>query len=646
MDAVMPGPEKLTLRRFLGGVQNSAYHRLRQSRFIAETLSGQGRREKRRPMEKRWETAPPLSATNSDLKRRIAKDLLCPEVIAELLIRKNLTDPDEINRFFEPSLKHSHDPFLFEDMGKAVERILHAISHREKITIHGDYDVDGTTATALLYLGLRALGAEINYYIPHRMIDGYGVSFKGVNQFRDEGTNLIISVDCGINAIEEVDVINDLGMDIIITDHHNPKDVIPKAHAILNAKMENSKYPFKDLAGVGVAYKLLMAIYIKLNLDTDENVYKYLDLVAVGTIADIVPLVDENRVFAGIGMKYLLQRKNLGLWSLIKICGLSNRELNTTDIVFGLAPRINAAGRMGSALEAVELLVSEDPIRAEELAMIIEEENKDRQKIDQETFREACEMIERKYNVSNDRIDNDTGCLVISSDNWHPGVIGIVASKLVEKYYRPTIMIALTDGVGSGSGRSISDIDLFEALTHVEDVLESFGGHKYAAGLQILVEYLPEFEKRLNSYIRLKITEEQMVPPLKVDQRLELFHINPTLVNWMERFAPFGPGNMRPVFHTHEVTVKSHYIVGRNTPLKDSGNHLKLIVVKDNLTLDLIGFNMGEWHDMLTNFKNERHRSPVVNIAYSLEVIKWQDRATNQIKPTIQGKLKDIHFVI
>jgi single-stranded-DNA-specific exonuclease len=596
-------------------------------------------------MEKRWEVASPLSHADNDMKRRIAKELLCPEVIAELLIRKELTDLDDINRFFEPNLKHTHDPFLFEDMDKAVERILRAINHREKITIHGDYDVDGTTATALLFLGLRALGAEINYYIPHRMIDGYGVSLKGVNQFRDEGTDLIISVDCGINAIEEVAAINELGMDIIITDHHNPKDTLPAAYAIINAKLESSAYPFKDLAGVGVAYKLLMAIYLRLDLYSDDNVFRYLDLVAVGTIADIVPLIDENRIFAGIGMKHLLLRRNLGLWSLIKICGLSNRELNTTDIVFGLAPRINAAGRMGSALEAVELLVSDDPIRAEELARIIEEENKDRQKIDQETFREACEMIEQKYNVVGDRISDDIGCIVISSDNWHPGVIGIVASKLVEKYYRPTIMIALTDGIGSGSGRSISDIDLFEALTHVEDMLESFGGHKYAAGMQILVEYLPKFEQRLNSYIRDKIGAEQLIPPLRVDQNLELSRINDTLLNWMERFAPFGPANNRPVFHTSNVEVKSHYIVGRNAPLKDTGNHLKLIVKKDNYTLDLIGFNMGEWHDLLTLYRSEHHRPPMVNIAYSLEVIKWKDRNSDQVKPTIQGKLRDIHLV-
>jgi single-stranded-DNA-specific exonuclease len=485
--------------------------------------------------------------------------------------------------------------------------------------VYGDYDVDGTTSTAMLYLGLRKVGAKIDYYIPHRMIDGYGLSLSGVDQIKDNGTSLIISVDCGINAIEEVQQINDLGIDIIVTDHHNPKEILPEAYAIINPKMEESNYPYKELAGVGVAYKLLVAVYNRMNIDTDELIDKYVDLVALGTIADIVPLTGENRVFASIGLKRLIEKHNIGLNALINIAGLSHKELNSSDIVVGIAPRINAAGRMGSALRAVELMVSVDEEESDELAQIIERENSIRQQIDQRTFQEACEIIEKKYKNM-----DDTALIVVSSDGWHPGVIGIVASKLVEKYYKPTIMISFKDGIGSGSGRSISGFDLFEALKSVEDYLENFGGHKYAAGLSVLGEYVDVLENRLSKYVRANIAPDQMVPPLKIETELELYEINDNLLEWMNKFAPFGPGNMRPTFYTEKVMIVGFpYNVGKN--------HLKLKVVKDGCTLDLIGFNLG---DFLPFIK----KGSFIDIAYSLEFNTWQGRTT------IQGKLKDIKF--
>ncbi|MCK5050129.1 MAG: single-stranded-DNA-specific exonuclease RecJ [Candidatus Cloacimonetes bacterium] len=568
-------------------------------------------------MQKKWKISEPLSEELQRQKEHIVEHIKCPEMIAEMLIRKELIKIKEIKEFFHPDLINMHDPFIFKDMKKATERIISAIEKKELITIYGDYDVDGTTSSALLFLGLKKIGANIGYYIPHRMIDGYGLSLSGVDILKENGTELIISVDCGINAIDEVEQINDLGMDIIITDHHNPKEELPQAYAIINPKRIDCDYPYKMLAGVGVAYKLLVAVYYQLEINTDELVDKYIDLVALGTIADIVPLTGENRIIASLGLDRLIKKHNIGLNALIKLAGLSQKELNSSDIVFGIAPRINAAGRMGSATRAVELMVSVDEKESEELAQIIERENSLRQQIDQRTFQEACDIIEKKYKNM-----DETPIIVVSSDDWHPGVIGIVASKLVEKYYRPSIMITFKEGVGSGSGRSIAGFNLFDALVSVEGYLETFGGHKYAAGLQILVEYVDLLENKLKKYVKEHTTEDQFIPPLNIDTNLELFEINDNLLEWLEKFAPFGPGNMRPTFVTEQVMVVGFpYNVGKN--------HLKLKVMKDGCELDLIGFNLGDYLPFLK-------KGSTVDIAYSLEFNTWQGRTS------IQGKLKDL----
>lgn len=568
-------------------------------------------------MQKRWKISDPLNEEQIKQKEKIIENVKCPDMIAEMLIRKDLTNIDEINNFFQPDLNMMHDPFLYKDMKKATKRIISAIEKKELITIYGDYDVDGTTSSALLYLGLKKIGANIDYYIPHRMIDGYGLSLSGVDILKENCTELIISVDCGINAIEEVAQINDLGMEIIITDHHNPKEELPDAYAIINPKMIDCDYPYKMLAGVGVAYKLLVAVYSQLEINTEELINKYIDLVALGTIADIVPLTGENRIIASLGLERLVKRYNIGLNALIKIAGLSQKELNSADIVFGIAPRINAAGRMGSAMRAVELMVSNDENESEELAQIIERENSLRQQIDQRTFQEACDIIEKKYKNM-----DETSIIVVSSDDWHPGVIGIVASKLVEKYYRPSIMITFKEGIGSGSGRSIAGFNLFDALGSVEGYLETFGGHKYAAGLQILIEYVDLLESKLKNYVKENTTEEQFIPPLNIDTKIELYEINNNLLEWLEKFSPFGPGNMRPTFYTEKAMIIGFpYNVGKN--------HLKLKVMKDGCNLDLIGFNLGDYLPFLK-------KGSFVDIAYSLEFNKWQGRTT------IQGKLKDL----
>jgi len=572
-------------------------------------------------MQKRWKISAPLSEEQKKQKEYIIENTKCPDMIAEMLIKKELTSIKDIEEFFNPNLNNMHDPFLYVDMIKATERVISAIDKKELITIYGDYDVDGTTSSALLYLGLKKIGANIDYYIPHRMIDGYGLSLSGVDQLKENGSELIISVDCGINAVEEVEQINELGMDVIITDHHNPKEELPNAVAIINPKIKDCKYPYDMLAGVGVAYKLLIAVYSQLEINTDELIDKYIDLVALGTIADIVPLTGENRIIASIGLERLGKKQNIGLNALIKLAGLSQKELNSADIVFGIAPRINAAGRMGSAMRAVELMVSIDEEESDELAQIIERENSLRQQIDQRTFHEACDIIEAKYKNM-----DDTPIIVVSSDDWHPGVIGIVASKLVEKYYRPSIMITFKEGIGSGSGRSIAGFNLFDALVSVEGYLETFGGHKYAAGLQILVEYIDLFESKLKKYVKEHTTEDQFIPPLNIDTNLELFEINDNLLEWLEKFAPFGPGNMRPTFLTKQVTIVGFpYNVGKN--------HLKIKVMKDGCELDLIGFNLGDYLPFLKKGSN-------VDIAYSLEFNTWQGRTS------IQGKLKDLRIPV
>lgn len=568
-------------------------------------------------MDNVWEIGVELTLKEKKLRNQISCQLKCPRIIATLLLKRGLDTIEEIEAFLNPSLDQLHDPFLFKDMEKAVNRVLEAIDKHEKITIYGDYDVDGTTSTSLLLLGLTKLGAIVDYYIPHRMIDGYGLSISGLDQINENGTKLIISVDCGINAVDEVEQIHQYGMEIIITDHHNPKELLPNALAIINPKVEDSGYPFEKLAGVGVAYKLLVAIYMKLEIATDENVSKYLDLVALGTIADIVPLYGENRVLSALGLTHLIEKNNLGLKALIDFANLNQKTLNSSDIVFGLAPRINAAGRMGSADIAVELLISNDERQSKELAENIEHQNSLRQREDQKTYKEAIEIIEKKYK----NID-ETVLIVLSSDNWHQGVIGIVASKLVEQFNRPVVMISVKDGVGSGSGRSIPDLDLFKALTDNDESLISFGGHKYAVGLTLYQEYIDLFENKLSAYLKNMPYSQNIQNTIAIDSHLELYDINKNFLAWIEKFSPFGSGNRRPVFYTEKVNVSTYpYIVGKN--------HLKLKVIKDGVELDLIGYNLG---DYLVSLK----KNSVLDIAYSVEVNTFFK------KMTIQGKLLDL----
>lgn len=564
-----------------------------------------------------WKIGMELTHGEKQLRNELATKLKCPRTIATLLIKKGLTSKELINDYFTPKISHIHDPYLFRDMEKAVNRIIDSIERKEKITVYGDYDVDGTTSTSMLLLGLKRVGANVDYYIPHRMIDGYGLSISGLEQIQENGTKLIISVDCGINAIEEVELIKAYGMDIIITDHHNPKEVLPDAYAIINPKVSDCGYPYEFLAGVGVAYKLLMGLYKKLDHYTEEDIAKYLDLVALGTIADIVPLTGENRTLSYLGLKHLLKKDNYGLKELIHLANLNQKKINSSDIIFGIAPRINAAGRMGSANIAVDLLISSDLNKCKELAENIERQNSLRQLEDQRTYREAIEIIEKKYKD----LDN-TVLLVLSSDNWHQGVIGIVASKLVEQFVKPVIMISVKEGTGFGSGRSVSGLNLFDVLSRHDEDLISFGGHKYAVGLTIYQEYIDIFEDKISRHIRDNRLLKTSKHIIDIDCHLELYDINTRFMNWLEKFSPFGAKNAKPIFYSENVSICTYpFIVGRN--------HLKMKVKKDGVELDLIGYGLGDFMSVIT-------KGTIIDIAYSVE-INFIAR-----KKSIQGKLIDI----
>ena len=518
-----------------------------------------------------------------DFDQEIVKNfgirLNVPPVISSILISRGIDTFDKAKLFFRGKLDDLHDPFLLKDMKKAVERIVQALENNEKILIYGDYDVDGITSVSLLYLLLNKLGADVSFYIPHRVQEGYGIAKAGIDEAQKNGINLIISVDCGITAIDEVEYARQLNIDFIISDHHEEGPELPKACAILDPKCKDSNYPYQELAGVGVAFKLAQALVRSLNED-DSVANEYLDLVAIGSTADIVPLIDENRIFVKEGLKNFNTTKKAGLKALLKVASMTDKAIGTGQIVFVLAPRINAVGRMGNAEDAVRLLTTDDWEEAWEIANILENENRARKSIDEVTFKEAKLIVDEEYDSS-----NNYG-LVIAKDDWHPGVIGIVASRVVEKYYRPTIMISVNTDVGKGSARSITGFDIYNAIKQCDDLLLAYGGHKYAAGLTIEKEKIPEFRERFNKIAEAELTEDLIIPKLKIYGEIRLSEITPRLVQLLKLFAPFGPQNMRPVFQSSNVqVVGSATVVGRN--------HLKFKVQQDGVIFDTIGFNLG-----------------------------------------------------
>ena len=564
-------------------------------------------------MDLKWVVA---DETHVEEARILADKFSIPYIAAKILCRRGIITPEQADQFLYPSLKNLFDPFLMHGMREGVDRVIRALKNNERIMIYGDYDVDGITSASLMFLVLNRLGADVSYYLPNRLVEGYGISEDGLEEAVKRNINLLISVDCGITAVAEVEVARSKGIDCLITDHHEPGAEIPKAAVIINPKLDPPEIPGREMSAVGVAFKFAQALYRSLNQDETE-LEQHLDLVAMGTAADIVPLADENRILTKFGLDQLAKTNKPGLKALIFIAGVMGRKIGTGQVVFILAPRINAVGRLGDAQKAVKLLTTKDETQANAIARILNAENKRRKDLDVHTLNEALQQIEEKINLRTDR------AIVLSSVGWHQGVIGIVASRIVEKYNRPTVMIAIDGGEGKGSARSIPGFHLYEALRECDNYLLRYGGHKYAAGLSIDPANIEPFREKLNQVSSRMLTDEDLVPKLEIDAELELESVDENLVNVLEQFAPFGPHNMRPVFVTYQCEV-----VG--TAHRVGTNHLKFKVRRGGKIYDCIGFGFGD-------FLSRMHTRPTfVDIVYVLEFNNWNgaDR--------IQLRIKDI----
>jgi single-stranded-DNA-specific exonuclease len=534
-----------------------------------------------------------------------------PGQVVKVLIKRGIDTAETIQRFLHPQMADLRDPYDMSDMREGIDRVTQAFCNNEKMVIYGDYDVDGITATTLLYMVLSKLGGNVEYYLPNRLVEGYGLSKDGIDQAKERGISLIITVDTGITAIEEVDYARSVGVEVIVTDHHEPGEKIPDAVAIINPKTDGDKYP-DELSGVGVAFKFAQALYQSHNQD-ERDLEEHLDLVAMGTAADIVPLVGENRVLTKFGIRQIARTTKPGLKSLTFVSGLMGKDISTGQVVFILAPRINALGRLGAAGEAVRLLSTRDEHVASAIARKLDEENKRRKAIDEETLREALAQIEETVDLKNDR------AIILSGEGWHQGVIGIVASRIVERYHLPTIMISVNDGVGKGSARSIPGFHLCEALKECEHLLIKYGGHKYAAGLSIRDDQIEEFRKAFKKVSIKHLTDDDIAPKLHIDLEIELTEITDDLMQSIEEFSPFGPQNMRPVFLTRNCEVVGQpYIVGKN--------HLKMRVRKGDPVFDVIGFGFGNMAGLISD------KGCLVDLAYVIEYNTYNDVTRKQLR--------------
>lgn len=534
-----------------------------------------------------------------------------PEAIARLLAIRGISSFEDAKQFFRPSLNELYDPFLMKDMDRASERLSLAIRSNEKVLVYGDYDVDGTTATAIVYNFLKEFGVVVDYYIPHRFKEGYGINPEGVQYAYEMGAQVIVSVDCGITAIEEAEEIKALGMDLIICDHHTVGATLPDAYAVLDPKREDCSYPFDGLSGAGVGFKLVQATLARLGLPA-KIAYDYLDLLAVSIASDIVPIIDENRILMWAGLDRLRTNPRVGIQALMDHIRVPQAELDTKKIVFSIGPRINAAGRMGDASTAVKLLIAKDEPEAKSMARELESINAKRRNTDITTMNEAVEQIEEQLNM--DRIS----ALVLFNPDWHLGVIGIVASRLVDLYHRPTIMLSEVDGKIKGSARSIRGFNIYEAILECDDLLEQFGGHEYAAGLTLKNGVLKEFRKRMNSKAVEELSGSSFEAELLVDAEINLSEIDGKFWKLLHQFQPFGPGNTKPLFASRGLSkVGVPTIVGNG--------HLKLrLKQEDSPIFDAIGFNM---HDLMPIVRDEKK----FDIAYELEENTWNGNTTIQI---------------
>ncbi|MCM1370026.1 MAG: single-stranded-DNA-specific exonuclease RecJ [Candidatus Amulumruptor caecigallinarius] len=542
--------------------------------------------------------------------------------IAELLVRRDVSTLESAETFFSPSLSDLHDPFLMPDMEKAVTRLNRAMGAKERIMIYGDYDVDGTTAVALVYKYLQNYYSNVEYYIPTRDDEGYGISLKSIDYASDNGVKLIIVLDCGIKAINEIAYAKSKGIDFIICDHHVPDETVPDAVAILNPKMPASPYPCKHLSGCGVGFKFMQAFALSNGLGNHNELESMLDLVAVSIASDLVPIVDENRVMAYHGLRRLNSNPNLGLRSIIRICKLTNKDITISEIIFKIGPRINASGRMQSGMETVNLLVSRDLHEAFERGKDIDQYNRERKEVDKKITEEANALIEQNVGV-----ENEKRSMVIYNRDWHKGVIGIVASRLTELYYKPAVVLSFANGFATGSARSVQGFDIYAAVNSTRDLLENFGGHTYAVGLTLREENIPEFTRRFEEFVSTNILPNQLEPHLDIDAEIEFADITPDLVNMLRKFNPFGPGNQKPLFLTRNVfDFGTSKLVGRNL------EHIKL-ELEDNSTshvINAIAFNMSQYFEHI-------HAHKPIDICYTIE----QSKRSGSVD-SIQLMIKDI----
>ncbi|MFY0601934.1 MAG: single-stranded-DNA-specific exonuclease RecJ [Cyclobacteriaceae bacterium] len=566
-------------------------------------------------MEKRWVKKGVPSQDNIDT---ISSSLNVNSTLATLLAQRGICSFEDAKSFFRPSLDQLHDPFLMKDMEKGVNRLCEAIFGNEKILIYGDYDVDGTTSVSLVFGFLKGFTENIDYYIPDRYNEGYGISRMGVEWAGENGFSLIISLDCGIRAVENTALANELGIDLIICDHHLPGDVLPGAYAILDPKQADDNYPFKELSGCGVGFKLLQGFCIQ-NTIPIERLYGHLDLVAVSIASDIVPIVGENRTLAHYGLKKLNQSPSKGLESLIEISGIKP-PIGISDVVFYLGPRINAAGRLTHAKESVKLLLAESENDLMIFSDHLNAKNSERKKFDSSITTEALDMIE-----SDDAIRQGKSTVLFKED-WHKGVIGIVASRCIESYYRPTIILTESKGMATGSARSVVGFDVHEAISACDDLLEQYGGHKYAAGLTLKLDNVGAFRKRFEEVVSATIDPELLIPQIEVDLEIGFDFIDFKSFGIINQMAPFGPQNLQPVFYSKEVKCKDEPRI-----LKDK--HLKLTVYQESSsqTFDAIGFGLGHHGEKIKNAES-------FQIAYHIDENNFRGNKTLQLM------IKDIKF--
>ncbi|MCD4780433.1 MAG: single-stranded-DNA-specific exonuclease RecJ [Candidatus Omnitrophica bacterium] len=559
-------------------------------------------------MHKSWN----IIKTNPFEQARLCRALHVEPIVAQILLNRGIVDSKEAQHFFKADLKLLHDPFLMKDMDKAVARIDQALDRKERVLIFGDYDADGVTSSALLHNVLTQKGLTVINHIPHRMEHGYGLNNEIIDQAVAQGIKLIITVDCGITAVEEVRNCHARGIDVVIIDHHEPdSDAFPEACAVVDPKRKDCSYPFKLLAAVGLVAKLTQALLGHVPGEA-------LEMVAIGTITDIVPLIGENRIFVKMGLPLLCKTKNKGLRALLKVSKIKDKELSPYHIGFILGPRINAAGRMDTAHKSLDLLLCNDDDQALQLAKDLDKYNVDRQRLQRNIVQEAVAIVEKEINVKDQKV------IVVSKEGWHKGVLGIVASKITEKYYRPTIVISVEDGMGTASARSVEGFHLYEALAHCSDCLEKFGGHQRAAGLTIKEDNINSFRSLINRLAHEKLTIEKLSPTIYIDGELTLSIISMDLVSMVETMQPFGEGNPQPLFCSFGLNLRGEpRVMGRET--------LKFYVTDGRATLSVIGFGMAKYKDLLVTGKK-------FDIAYFLTVDDWYK------EPTVQLRLKDIRL--